>query len=188
RRRHGLRPEATILAEADPHARDLRRAPPGQVALAHEGAREIRSSGPVPPRLLAHLRLADLEGGQQLAEPVEVARAVVADAPEPFQGVVALGDGQAGGALEGVIRRDHAADGFRRGALDLGGPDHVLLLHHDAGGVAEAVGNVHEGELARAPQDEIVARLSSAFSSRMASAMFSWIPSKPSSSAVRVRF
>ena len=31
-------------------------------------------------------------------------------------------------------------------------------------------------------------RLSSAFSSRMASAMFSWMASKPSSSAVRLRF
>src|SRR5262249_58617923 len=107
RRRHGLRPEATILAEADQHAHDLMRAPPWQVALAHESAREIRRGGPVPPRLLAHLRLADLEGGQQLAEPVEVARAVVADAPESFERVVALGDGQTGGALEGLIPRDH---------------------------------------------------------------------------------
>ena len=108
---------------------------------------------------LAHVLAPHAQRGQQLREPAEVAHAVVGHPPEHVEGVVALGDGQRGGALQRVVRGHHAAQRLRRRALDLGGADDVLLLHHDAGGVAVAVGDVDEGELARAPEDEVVGPL-----------------------------
>src|SRR5713101_273233 len=86
-------PEPPILAEPDQNAHDLVRGPPRQVALAHERPRQIRGRRPVTPGPLAHLLLANDQRGEELAEPVEIARAVVADPPERLERVVALGDG-----------------------------------------------------------------------------------------------